>query len=91
MSAHTPGPWIAVFDMDERGAEVETAPRGFVEGSRGICNCSPEDALLIAAAPDLLAALIALRDAIKDHPDFQTRETLPLGIQVNAAIAKAGL
>jgi hypothetical protein len=47
------------------------------------------DARLIAAAPDLLAALLAVRDAIKDHPAMQGREFVDLGIQVNNAIGKA--
>ena len=61
-SKHTPGPWRAVFDMDERGAEVETFSRGFAEGSVGICNCNVEDARIIAAAPEMYRLLRYLLD-----------------------------
>ena len=86
MTAHTPGPWRAVFDTDEYGAEVETESRGFCEGSQGICNCRPEDALLIAAAPELADALRAVAEfwAGGDAPQELTN-------QINAALAKAGL
>lgn len=39
---------------------------------------------------DLLAALIALRQAAKDSPSMQGRDFVSLGIQVNNAIARAG-
>lgn len=47
-------------------------------------------ALVRRAAPDLLEALKALRDAVKDHPAMQGREYIGLGIQVNDALKKAG-
>ena len=78
MSAHTPAPWktretathIAVV-----GANNETL---FLDDKR--IPRVIEDARLIAAAPDLLEALIAVRDR-KHTPD--------LWEMVNAAIAKA--
>lgn len=35
------------------------------------------------------AALRELRDAVKDHPDFQKRDLVGLGIQVTSALALA--
>jgi hypothetical protein len=52
---------------------------------------SRERGQLMAAAPDLLNALTALRDAIKDNPTMQGREFVALGIQVNDALTKAGV
>lgn len=46
-------------------------------------------AVELSGAPDLLAALTALRDAVKSVPVMQGREYVQLGIQVNDAIAKA--
>jgi len=56
VSAHTPGPWIAQKDpnaisRDDWCIGVENAPIDYV------ATCSERDAHLIAAAPDLLAAL----------------------------------
>jgi hypothetical protein len=75
--------------MDERGAEVETAPRSFAEGSRGICNCNSEDALLIAAAPDLAEALIRLLNDVTPPNDVWAAGS-PVS-EARAALIKAGL
>jgi hypothetical protein len=37
----------------------------------------------------LLSALVAMKDAVKTHRDFQGREYIDLGIQVNNAIDRA--
>lgn len=82
MSAHTPGPWHHdkaagyVFVTTDGGKQDMDVARAFKDA----------DGRLIAAAPDLLAALYEARD--------QIREFLPtvLGTvltQVEAAIAKA--
>jgi hypothetical protein len=89
---HTPGPWI-IFDMDQ---EVGVTPEN---GKGDIAHCSGFDsnrfhseevanAHLIAAAPDLLEALVLL---------LQVNDGVPmLGIEASkriesarAAIAKA--
>lgn len=47
---------------------------------------------LMGAAPELRDALMALRAAVKDHPDFQNRDKfLALGTQVNKALIRAGV
>lgn len=89
---HTPGPWTVELRPSMiwhvRGAENAVC---FTSGSyspRGKAR-NEANARLISAAPDLLSALTALRDAVKDHPDFQKREFVGVGIQVTNAIAKA--
>lgn len=59
---HTPGPWEAVSNL------VRTAINEDRTGGYLVAECPAnignriEDARLIAAAPDLLAALVAFRD-----------------------------
>jgi hypothetical protein len=95
MSAHTPGGWIAV------GRRVEHTS----DKRPDVCSCAPEDfgqdgrsdkeacanARLIAAAPDMLAALEKLVQQVEsgyfdhvatDHPNSAV-------IAARAAIAKA--
>lgn len=43
----------------------------------------------VNAHDDLVAALKALREIVKDHPDFQKRDFIDLGIQVNNALTRA--
>lgn len=88
VSNHTPGPWKADFTHI-----------GHVKAENGavIAKCSKLTSLvnleantrLIAAAPELLEALKAMLALVKDHPDFQGRQHIGLGIQVTNAIAKA--
>lgn len=87
MSAHTPGPWrFAAVSI-----EISSLPAFVVQGpnSYDVCEIHGDlgveegDARLIAAAPDLLAALIAVE---LDNGTAATIETLTL---VRAAIAKA--
>ncbi len=82
MSEHTPGPWHA----DDDGCSV------FAEGdeSHRVCRMSSltaeqdqADATLIAAAPDLLAALEAVAQAKYDGPGD------PVWVEALAAIRKA--
>lgn len=79
---HTPGPWdIADIDWDMRGnARYSLA---------GIKKVSAADARLIAAAPDLLAALKEARDYVVDYGS--ERMMAPVVEAIDAAIAKAEL
>lgn len=63
-SKATPGPWVAEFQP-----EGELVAHWDIKAGATILACLPHDtqepdARLIAAAPDLLAALIASREAI---------------------------
>lgn len=65
MSKHTPGPWTAEYD--DYGDEVWFGGRGAGMWTIHGPNCylggqSEANARLIAAAPELLAMLIQLRD-----------------------------
>jgi hypothetical protein len=71
MSGHTPGPWIAEEDetVDSDGTQFESAFPWLIEagtctvaGVSGIGGEAAANARLIAAAPDLLAALRAIAD-----------------------------
>lgn len=82
---YTPGPWSAWdrgIGWEVHGADGEAINSGFRE------TFSREDAALISAAPDLLAALIALRDELSgvDRWWGSLREAAEAA---DAAIAKA--
>jgi len=98
---HTPGPWILI-EREPVGHEL--GARWQVNGYH---HCDgrgwPEDCMLahvysieanarlISAAPDLLAALIKLRDEIKQHNSEMTSlgNCVIFGNDVDEAIAKA--
>lgn len=83
MSKHTPGPWVA---DTENAWPVQTGccplvgrPYSIAHGTRNVAAASkPEDARLIAAAPDLLEACKA---ALSDDQPYIAK--------CRAAIAKA--
>lgn len=81
MSGHTPGPWVAQPDPHSNPGEwvigIANGPVDYV------AVCSERDARLIAAAPELLEALIDCRRAL-ELANF----TGELAV-VDAAIAKA--
>lgn len=73
MSAqHTPGPWHVVSTKPARFPEyriIDNAGQYVAAVSIHSHNRATDDARLIAAAPDMLAALKALRDGIDALPD----------------------
>lgn len=73
--ASTPGPWVSNADglVYSKCADLDT--------HNVVCHASPEDAALIAAAPELLAALIELASGHSMKGEAIAR----------AAIAKANL
>ncbi len=97
MSAeHTPGPWVLrdrVYITRASDDTVEIAEILTSDGLHGdepIDSVSFADACLIAAAPDLLAALVMVRDA----DDDAGRDGLPripslARASIDAAIARA--
>ena len=76
---HTPGPWVAMFGEEERGCEVVN------QAGDNVCNCGPNDGALIAAAPDLLAAL---QDALMTAK-FEKHAPRPWHTKARAALKKA--
>jgi hypothetical protein len=89
--SHTPGPWM-LQDCWEGGALLIRGidPRSHPQASLQVVPI--EDARLIAAAPDLLAALKAIVDALRiDAPGtpLNNHKYDVLGAAAHAAIAKA--
>jgi hypothetical protein len=93
MSEHTPGPWAVERGPD--GYEIVSRSPHLSASVAGIsARHSPTgdaDARLIAAAPELLAALIGM---VELHDNLKTKGVLPAdyGIaagKAHAAIAKA--
>jgi type VI protein secretion system component VasF len=92
---HTPGPWWAYCDDDACSYRIKTVPteqREYWNGHevatlpmKKLGDSLSADAHLIAAAPDLLAALEATRIVLAEHEPHP----LPVLAQVLAAIAKA--
>lgn len=90
MSKHTPGP-LTVHDCPVDGVYITTAENVWVASTSGEV-ATPQDvpnAILFAAAPDMLAALMALMKC----PDTNLDELDPITIEAielaDAAIAKA--
>lgn len=95
MSAHTPGPWH-VCDMITNAAHV-ASKSGFViaavGGNGAYERAQPANARLIAAAPDMLAALEAILPFVPpEHAKMSmvgSLAHLQAANDVRAAIAKA--
>lgn len=86
MSAHTPGPWLVLRDPEVGGPLVATEDVAIADVMEMEGGMSEANARLIAAAPDLLAALKAMfADACDCGPDVHCR-ACELGLR---AIAKA--
>lgn len=101
MSAPTPGPW-KVFGPPEASASVISASGVTIAAcaGRNIWDWIESDALLIAAAPDLLRELLQVRDAIIGPSIDRTArdrlvtvgQRMELSLdRINTALAKAGL
>lgn len=92
--AHTPGPWIAgprplygtgLPVMADNGRQVASVTQ--VRGDHAVLA----NARLIAAAPDLLAALKAIVKSLADYDDEGMIEHAEPIIAARSAIAKAEL
>lgn len=68
MSGHTPGPWHLVGSLPGIRHKVHFDEYGHGWSIAHVCNgdCAEENARLIAAAPELLEALIELAEAGED-------------------------
>ena len=91
MSEHTPGPWRAYLLADSTSWFVNSGPstqRNEVEIQLPAHWASAEaNARLIAAAPDMLAALERALDCLTTESPFASGS--PLDGEIRAAIAKA--
>ncbi len=80
---HAPGPWIARHDPDDGGEFSIRAANGIhVALTVGGTRSEAANALVIAAAPELLEALQELRDWYQEHTGLPA-------CSANAAIKKA--
>ena len=83
---HTPGPWT--FAMFKRAIARDEVPRIYGPGGLDIAETiSKDDARLIAAAPDLLAALEGYLSVYRMDPFANASNGL--NEKARAAIAKA--
>ena len=85
-TTHTPGPWF----IEGRLENANIGYRAIIDGEGfTVCNPSPmgeANALLIAAAPDLLAELEAIAEILSQGQALDKDFDLP---RITAAIAKA--
>lgn len=89
-TTHTPGPWTARQWSCHAATTVTVDDPDCVTGKRTIADCeSVADARLIAAAPELLAALQAIVKSLADQDDEGLIEHAQPMIDARAAIAKA--
>lgn len=97
MTKHTPGPWVAresgTFNLPAYDIESTAPGRHLVTVLASSVNSSAEqddrmkaDAVLIAAAPELLEALLRMRDEVREFLPNVCGEALT---QTEAAIRKA--
>lgn len=82
MSEFTRGPWVLIKSTPEEGSElfyIKAQPHSALRGfSKVVCEVQgPQDdsvqaanANLIAAAPDMLEALVELTAMVERQPDF---------------------
>ena len=94
MSTHTPGPWVASPFGDcayEIVNEVGTAIAE-VDGAHEDSARIEANANLIAAAPELLAALRSARSWVAQYAELRGHEAASASMLrvIEAAIAKAG-
>ena len=86
MNGYTPGPWTVRMSTHPETWLVTAPPSGPAE-YRVVAHALPEpDARLIAAAPDLLAALQLVNDCLLTATDA---DRIMLQQRARAAIAKA--
>lgn len=94
MSKHTPGEWVVNYDEVCVRSNADDQSFGMLVPIAAVMNDDQEaNARLIAAAPDLLAALIGLDEAFCSINEFSTKEErhdarLKL-IAARSAVAKA--
>ena len=85
---HTPGPWSEPVIYGANSFFFEIRSTDLRARQIAIVN-RIEDASLISAAPDMLAALEAIVKSLSDQDDEGLIEHAPAMINARAAIAKA--
>ena len=90
-SKHTPGPWEAIhYAGTDAYSDVVAGRVALVDGSHSNPLLSPEDARLIAAAPDLLEALEDCMALLLSENAWQVGDARRIAaINARAAILKA--
>jgi hypothetical protein len=92
-TAHTPGPWASVVVGEADDCEGNTRGVAEVHSANGepiAEHLWAEDAVLCAAAPDLLAALIEARERLANQIGLTAADCIGGDFRnINAAIAKA--
>lgn len=89
--AHTPGPWecFGPFSLPDSNGGREVWTVSAHNDTQLICEVYTQDnAALIVAVPDLLAALANVRAALNCHYDSAVIES-QYGAMIDAAIARA--
>ena len=90
MTQHTPGPWTAHDDDGTGTMPCVLANQITTYGNFYVAQCHVfENARLIAAAPDLLAALVDATQAIENMQAEGESRYHPIVTAAKAAIAKA--
>lgn len=95
MAKHTPGPWRAIPDRSHPcDVRITSSVRPHVAKvyapSTSADEVTPANARLIAAAPDLLAALIDARRGLAAYVGLPVEQCIGGEFtEINAAIAKA--
>jgi hypothetical protein len=87
MSKHTPGPWDIYFNSRDDFVVRKMFPDGQESHEIARCRSGAYNALLIAAAPDLLEALNAMLDTCYDLE--RDDDVINAVAKARAAIAKA--
>ena len=91
MNTHTPGPWeVGYYIHNERGWFVKATSDSIpICGGQYVSAATKANARLIAAAPDLLSALIRLREWVRRPGVDDGLENKAVIDQADTAIAKA--
>lgn len=89
---HTPGPWHYQEESDPYTHIVRAGDRFLCQLAQDHTGQAEDDARLIAAAPDLAAALQGLLRFVEEQiaPEFELSQ-IPEVEAAEAALAKAGL
>lgn len=92
--AHTPGPWEAVGDRDDEGIMIVQSATGGevcdIVSTLGYAEADEANARLIAAAPDLLEALVDFVEQVEAYDRLHGANSCAISPDAaRLAIAKA--